>query len=213
MTDACGLEPPDLNRALPGMRAEVWASRALALACLGRVQEALALAERARESSSAIEAQVLAAAVRAVSSVKTRDPSLLPSVEDLVRLAFETGAVDIAVTAYRAAPDLVPVMLRDASIAEQAVFLLARASDHSLAVSLGSPPTDALDPVSGLTTREHDVYALVCQGLSNTEIARQLFIAESTVKVHLHHVFDKLGIRNRTALALGHAQRRNQSGE
>ncbi len=213
ITEACGLEPPDLKHALPGMRAEVWASRALALACLGRAQEALALGELARASSSAIEAQVLAAAVRAVCSVKTRDPHLLQSVENLVRLAFDTGAVDLAVTAYRAAPDLLPVMLGDAAIAEQAVFLLTRASDHSLAESLGSAPADALDPVSGLTAREHEVYVLVCQGLSNTEVARHLFIAESTVKVHLHHVFDKLGVRSRTALALGHAQRRHRSGE
>ena len=42
-------------------------------------------------------------------------------------------------------------------------------------------------------------------GFSNGEIARRLFISESTVKVHVHHVFDKLGIRSRTALVLGAA--------
>ena len=39
-------------------------------------------------------------------------------------------------------------------------------------------------------------------GLSNREIAAKLFISEATVKVHLHHVYDKTGVRSRTALAM-----------
>jgi DNA-binding NarL/FixJ family response regulator len=47
------------------------------------------------------------------------------------------------------------------------------------------------------------VLDLAKQGMSNREIARALWIAESTVKVHMHHVFEKLGARSRTeAVAL-----------
>ena len=46
------------------------------------------------------------------------------------------------------------------------------------------------------------MYELICAGLSNREIAQRLFISEATVKVHVHHVFDKVGIRSRTALAM-----------
>jgi DNA-binding NarL/FixJ family response regulator len=53
-----------------------------------------------------------------------------------------------------------------------------------------------------LTDRERQVVALVAQGLSNKEIARVLNIADSTTKVHLHNIFGKLAVRNRTALAL-----------
>ena len=52
-----------------------------------------------------------------------------------------------------------------------------------------------------LTPREHEVAALVAVGFSNKHIARQLQMAEGTVKVHLHNIFEKLGISNRTTLA------------
>jgi DNA-binding NarL/FixJ family response regulator len=42
---------------------------------------------------------------------------------------------------------------------------------------------------------------LVCKGLSNKEIGRRLNISDGTIKVHLHHIYEKLEIRNRTALA------------
>ncbi len=38
------------------------------------------------------------------------------------------------------------------------------------------------------------------RGLTNREIAKLLFIEESTVKAHTHHIYDKLGVRSRTAL-------------
>ncbi len=70
-----------------------------------------------------------------------------------------------------------------------------------------------LDPVQTLSPREREVYDLVCEGLSNREIASSLFISEATVKVHVHHVFDKLGIRSRTALAMNAVHERTASGD
>ena len=40
---------------------------------------------------------------------------------------------------------------------------------------------------------------LVARGVNNQEIARQLYISEATVKYHLIHIFDKLGVNDRTA--------------
>lgn len=63
---------------------------------------------------------------------------------------------------------------------------------------------DALKTNQGaafLTSREIEVCRLLATGLRNREIARQLEISEATVKLHIHHVFTKLGVTSRTALA------------
>ena len=52
-----------------------------------------------------------------------------------------------------------------------------------------------------LTPTERRVAQLAAQGLTNREIATQVFVARGTVKVHLSHVFTKLGLKNRTELA------------
>lgn len=49
------------------------------------------------------------------------------------------------------------------------------------------------------TERELDVLRLVAAGRSNNEIARELFVSRATVKTHLAHVYDKLGVQSRTA--------------
>ena len=53
-----------------------------------------------------------------------------------------------------------------------------------------------------LTKRQQEIAALATTGISNKEIARQLNIAEGTVKLHLHAIYSKLGVSNRTMLAL-----------
>jgi two-component system, NarL family, nitrate/nitrite response regulator NarL len=52
-----------------------------------------------------------------------------------------------------------------------------------------------------LTDREHQIMRLVSEGLSNKEIGRRLQITHGTIKQHLHHIFQKLEISNRTVLA------------
>ncbi|MCK1358920.1 LuxR C-terminal-related transcriptional regulator [Bradyrhizobium sp. 199] len=52
-----------------------------------------------------------------------------------------------------------------------------------------------------LTPREHQIVRLVSEGMSNKEIARRLDVSQGTVKVHLHNIFQKLEITNRTVLA------------
>lgn len=51
----------------------------------------------------------------------------------------------------------------------------------------------------GLSTREIEVLELVAHGTSNKEIAKQLWVSETTVKSHMLHIFDKLGVTDRTA--------------
>ena len=53
-----------------------------------------------------------------------------------------------------------------------------------------------------LTPREQQVTVLVSAGLSNKEVARRLEMSEGTVKIHLHNIYAKTGVANRTALAV-----------
>jgi len=52
-----------------------------------------------------------------------------------------------------------------------------------------------------LTDREREIMRLVSVGLPNKAIARRLNISQGTIKVHLHHIYQKLEINNRTVLA------------
>ena len=59
-----------------------------------------------------------------------------------------------------------------------------------------------LDFMSDLTEKEKEISLMVADGLSNKEIAQKMKIALSTVKGHLHHIFEKTGVSDRISLAL-----------
>jgi DNA-binding CsgD family transcriptional regulator len=56
---------------------------------------------------------------------------------------------------------------------------------------------DRQPQLPSLTARELDVLALVAQGLTNRDISRRLFISPATVRTHLEHIYDKLGVHSR----------------
>jgi DNA-binding NarL/FixJ family response regulator len=190
------------------MRGEVLASRALALATLGRVEEAVELGTEAVTMTRGVETRVLWPSVRAVAALKSRDSSLIDRAEELVNVSFEAGAVDILVCAYRSNSELLATLLGTPGCAERTVYALSRAGDNDIAEAMGLQVAGSLDPRSTLSIREREVYDLVCAGLTNREIGHRLFITEGTVKVHVHNMFDKLGIRSRTALAMNAIQQR-----
>ena len=65
----------------------------------------------------------------------------------------------------------------------------------------------AAGPYERLTSREQEVLGLVCDGLSNKEIAQRLFLSVRTVENHLANVYGKLGVRSRTEAAILAVQR------
>jgi two-component system nitrate/nitrite response regulator NarL len=64
---------------------------------------------------------------------------------------------------------------------------------------------DFLNP-DMLSMREREVMLLAAKGLANKVIARELNVTEGTIKLHLHSVYQKLGIKSRLTLAVSAAK-------
>ena len=67
--------------------------------------------------------------------------------------------------------------------------------------------SDIAEPFAASSHRERQVITLVCDGLSNREIAKKLGVTEGTIKGHLHAIFEKLGVRSRIELMIALADR------
>lgn len=135
-----------------------------------------------------------------------------PTVRVLVLTTYETDdsilrAVEAGASGYllkAAPPEEIVAGVRAVARGDTALAPALAASLVRGMADRGSIPS--------LSPREREVLALVADGLSNPEIAERLFLGEATVKSHLGHVFDKLGVRDRTravtrAMELGLLQR------
>jgi LuxR family transcriptional regulator, maltose regulon positive regulatory protein len=193
-TDVLTVEvPSSLSR---GMRAELKGCQALAYACTGDKRSAVLAGEVLVESRS-LEARGLALCARAVFSSVTSDEDVETVVAIAISSARLSGNIDALVCAYRAHPELLSVVANDADLWPwlRSVFEAAHDSD------LGDTWRSKSGGAATLTPREAEVHALLAQGLRNREIAERLFLTEGTVKVHVHRVLEKLGVRTRTAAA------------
>jgi DNA-binding NarL/FixJ family response regulator len=118
-----------------------------------------------------------------------------------VGVAIETEAYDSFVIAVRAAPQLGAFIAAQPEWRPWLQRLLVASCDSSLARTLGlSVPREARG-ATGLSPREAEVHELLAQGLTNEEIANVLYISLSTTKVHVKHIYDKLGVRSRLEAA------------
>lgn len=105
---------------------------------------------------------------------------------DIVR-AVEAGAAGYLLK--DASPDLIVEAVRRAASGET---VLDEQQHERVVTTMRTRRAD-------LSPRERDVLELLAQGLSNREIARQLFLSQATVKTHLIHLYGKLGVDSRTA--------------
>jgi DNA-binding CsgD family transcriptional regulator len=185
------------------MHGDFLATLGLALICSGRLREGASLLDEAESVTTHLEARTLSAFGRAIATYFSDGDGAIDvqAVRAACEVADETGNFDAFVTSYRACPavlEALPGVDDDAGTFSE----IARKNDPALSDScgLGSRPVQRHSG-EDLTRREREILELVSQGLSNRQIARTLWIAESTVKVHIHHVLKKLGVRSRTEAA------------
>jgi two-component system nitrate/nitrite response regulator NarL len=123
------------------------------------------------------------------------------------RLVFLIGSDENSELVMSAAADGYSVIPKDVT-PEALMQSLRRIAEGQPLLSLSSDqaPSPGQSVATGnaltmLTDRERQIMRLVSEGLSNKEIGRRLNIADGTIKVHLHNIFQKLEISNRTELA------------
>ena len=190
-------EPPAAPT-YPSWVAEHTATGALAAACLGQSVTAKERASDAQRRSRVVEVHVLAEAARAIIRARDGDPLAATA---LFEAAHRLGAWDPVVCALRASRELADVAAEDSELRRQLERLYAKSSDLGLARHAGFRTRTSLRPHQVLSPRELEVLGLIARGMRNREIASTLFISQSTAKVHVRHVLEKLGVRTRAEAA------------
>lgn len=79
-------------------------------------------------------------------------------------------------------------------------YLSAPISERAIEVYTQQTETASQDPCGNLTTREREIFQLVCQGWSNTDIAERLYISSRTVETHRANLMHKLCLHSHTEL-------------
>jgi two-component system nitrate/nitrite response regulator NarL len=126
------------------------------------------------------------------------------------RIVFFVASIDENELVMAAAAGAYGVILKDVAPEILVQSLQQVAAGHRLLPRLASEQAIPREQehvairenvLAVLTDRERQIMRLVSEGLSNKEIGRRLNLADGTIKVHLHNIYQKLEINNRTVLA------------
>jgi LuxR family maltose regulon positive regulatory protein len=199
---AVNLSPdPDLPKPALG---EYLGACAMALAAAGHVGDARAAADRSTAETRTIEAKFFSSYASFLCQLQGARSSQASSTGRTLLLdSRRADYFDTLVLAYRSSSDFLDWLVQDRASDRMVVQVMSRANDLDLARRFGLRLDDfGFDPLAGLTVREREVLALLGQGHSNAEIAEALVVTQSTVKVHVHHIFRKLQVKTRLQAVL-----------
>ncbi|HEU4399225.1 MAG TPA: response regulator transcription factor [Actinomycetota bacterium] len=129
-----------------------------------------------------------------------------PAVRVLVLTTYDTDsdvlpAIEAGATGYLLKDAPRDELIRAVRAAFKGESVLSPAVARRLMGQVRKPPPETL------SQRELKVLQLIADGATNREAAAMLFVSEATIKTHLLHIYDKLGVRDRAA-AVGEAYRR-----
>jgi DNA-binding NarL/FixJ family response regulator len=129
-----------------------------------------------------------------------------PATRVLVLTTFDTDrdvlpAIEAGATGYLLKDAPREELVRAVRAASRGESVLSPAVAGRLMGQVRKPTQEAL------SRRELDVLKLIAHGATNREAAGQLFVSEATIKTHLLHIYDKLGVRDRAG-AVGEAYKR-----
>jgi DNA-binding NarL/FixJ family response regulator len=135
---------------------------------------------------------------------------LRPMTHVLVLTTFDTDsdvlpAIAAGATGYLLKDASREELIRAVRAASRGETVLSPAVAGHLVDQVRRPVNDAL------SLREREVLQLIANGTTNREAAAHLFVSEATIKTHLLHIYEKLGVRDRAA-AVGEAYRRGLLG-
>jgi DNA-binding NarL/FixJ family response regulator len=130
----------------------------------------------------------------------------VPATRVLVLTTFDTDrdvlpAIEAGATGYLLKDAPRDELVRAVRAASRGESVLSPAVAGRLMGQVRKPTQEAL------SRRELDVLKLIADGATNREAAGQLFVSEATIKTHLLHIYDKLGVRDRAG-AVGEAYKR-----
>ncbi len=157
-------------------------------------QQAVALVDKLRPDVVLMDLRMPEVdGVAATSEIKR----LQPAVQVLVLTTFDSDAdilraIEAGATGYLLKDAPREDLFRAIHAAAQGESFLAPAVAARLVGRMRAPAEEAL------SAREIQVLTMISQGASNKEVGRQLHISEATVKTHLLHIFEKLGVSDRT---------------
>lgn len=202
------LDAPVSNGMTRGMVGELLACRAVGLACL-RDPRFVEPAAEALATTRSLETRTLVPVAHAIFKSLTNAPDLPDAVRHALDSAARSGSWDCFVCGYRAHPEFLLPLREDHARLTLLSQVMDRAGDLSMLESLGLD--QRLHGRRRLSPRETQIHSLLALGLTNRQIASRLVISEATVKLHVHRILEKLGVRTRTAAAAQY--RAQQSGD
>jgi DNA-binding NarL/FixJ family response regulator len=184
---------PDSKQS-PANWAEYYATRGLIHAARGSTAEAEKWLELCAARSTYVEPYAISAVTRTILATNARDPALA---NEEFALALQTGHHDSIVVGCRACPAIARGLASQTNYQDALRSIFRDSADGALAKAAGLEIPKAVSRSDHLSARELEVYELMAHGRTNRQIAQTLFIAESTAKVHVRHIFEKLGVRSR----------------